>query len=153
MPRVGGGRPANERPGQMVVDDAIEWLASNRAERFFLWVHLFEPHAPYGNPGDRRPTQARYDDEVAEADRQTGRLLEALGSDADSTIVIVAADHGEAFGEHGEIGHSIFVYDTTLRVPLVVAPAVRPAPGRDDVVGWWTSRRRSPPAWTQGVRL
>jgi len=135
MPRIAGGGPANERPGRMVVDDAIEWLASNRAQRFFLWVHLFEPHAPYGNPGDRRPAQARYDDEVAEADRQTGRLLEALGSDASSTIVILAADHGEAFGEHGEIGHSIFIYDTTLRVPLVIAP---PAAGRrvvDDVVG------------------
>ena len=57
----------------MVVDDAIEWLASNRAERFFLWVHLFEPHAPvWQSRRSAVPRQARYDDEVAEADRQTG---------------------------------------------------------------------------------
>lgn len=125
MPRGTAGRAINERPGRIVVDEALGWLADNRDKRFFLWVHLFEPHAPYGNSADpvkqRRPAQARYDDEVAEADRQAGRVLEALGADRSSTIVVIAGDHGEAFGEHGEIGHSIFVYDTTLRVPLVMA--------------------------------
>ena len=124
MPRGAPGRAVNERPGHMVVDEALAWLAGNRDRRFFLWVHLFEPHAPYGNPADpaerRRPLQARYDDEVAEADRQAGRVLEALAADRASTIVVIAADHGEAFGEHGEIAHSVFVYDTTLRVPLVM---------------------------------
>lgn len=133
MPRGTPGHAVNERPGRMVVDEALAWLAGNRDRRFFLWVHLFEPHAPYGNPADpvqqRRPASARYDDEVAEADRQAGRVLDALGADRASTIVVVAADHGEAFGEHGEIGHSVFVYDTTLHVPLIVSgPGV--APGR-----------------------
>jgi choline-sulfatase len=131
MPRGAAGRAINERPGRLVVDDALAWLDNIRGRRFFLWVHLFEPHAPYGNPSDpaerRRPAQARYDDEVAEADRQAGRVIDALGADRASTIVVVAADHGEAFGEHGEIGHSLFVYDTTLRVPLVMAgPGVPP---------------------------
>jgi choline-sulfatase len=121
MPRGPEGRPANERTGREVVDDALAWLAEHRAQRFFLWVHLFEPHAPYGDPGDKRPVEARYDDEVAEADRQVGRLVGSLGPDAASTLTVVASDHGEAFGEHGEIGHSIFVYDTTLRVPLILA--------------------------------
>lgn len=126
MPRA-SGRPANERPGRDATSDAITWLGEVRARtpppagRFFLWLHLFEPHAPYGVAGDRRPPGARYDDEIAESDRQIGRLLEAVGPDLPSTLVIVAADHGEAFGEHGEIAHSIFVYDTTLRVPLIVA--------------------------------
>lgn len=121
MPRSTQGRLASERAGQFVVDEAVVWLKEHRAGRFFLWVHLFEPHAPYGDPSSRKPASARYDDEVAEADRQVGRLIAALGTDAASTLVAVTADHGEAFGEHGEISHSVFVYDTTLRVPLVIA--------------------------------
>jgi arylsulfatase A-like enzyme/thioredoxin-like negative regulator of GroEL len=121
MPRGPQGRLQNERPGRSVTDEAVAWLTTARDQRFFLWVHLFEPHAPYGARGDARSPADRYDDEVAEADRQVGRLLEALGAGRASTLVIVTADHGEAFGEHGEIGHSIFVYDTTLQVPLIVA--------------------------------
>ena len=127
MPATARGRPANERPGREVVDQALAWLTANRGKRFFLWVHLFEPHAPYGRPGDRRPMTLRYDDDVAEADRQVGRLISALSSDMRSTVTVIASDHGEAFGEHGEIGHSIFVYDTTLQVPLIVAgPSIDP---------------------------
>jgi choline-sulfatase len=118
MPRTAGGAPANERPGQAAVDEALEWLAQNRAGRHFLWVHLFEPHAPYGTPGEGGSIGERYDAEVTEADRQAGRIFEAAGED---TAIVLTADHGEAFGEHGEIGHSIFVYDTTLRVPLILA--------------------------------
>ena len=121
MPATAQGRPANERPGREVVDQALVWLTANRGKRFFLWVHLFEPHAPYGRPGDRRPMTLRYDDEVAEVDRQVGRLISALSADMRSTVTVIASDHGEAFGEHGEIGHSIFVYDTTLQVPLIIA--------------------------------
>jgi choline-sulfatase len=125
MPRDEDGRPANERPGRIVIDEAIDWLGVHRHERFFVWVHLFEPHAPYGNPANaneaQRPVSVRYDDEVAEADRQTGRLIAALGDARGETLIVAAADHGEAFGEHGEISHSVFTYDTTLRVPLIVA--------------------------------
>ena len=119
MPRA-AGTVANERPGRAVADEAIGWLRGLGTGRFFLWVHLFEPHAPYGAPGDTRPVEERYDDEIAEADRQAGRVLEALGDAARDSVIVVAADHGEAFGEHGEIAHSVFVYDTTLRVPLIV---------------------------------
>lgn len=125
MPRGHDGRPANERPGRLVVDEALDWLGRHVQQRFFLWVHLFEPHAPYGNPNDpndaRRPVSVRYDEEIAEADRQAGRLIEALGDARRETLIIAAADHGEAFGEHGEISHSVFTYDTTLRVPLLAA--------------------------------
>jgi tetratricopeptide (TPR) repeat protein len=88
-------------------------------------VHLFEPHAPYGDPSSGRSTLDRYDDEIAIADREAGRLIAALAPVRAQTAIIVAGDHGEAFGEHGEYSHSIFVYDTTLRVPLIVnAPGV-----------------------------
>jgi choline-sulfatase len=124
FPRGPDARPLNERPGSSTVDEAIEWLETSLkagATRFFLWVHLFEPHAPYGNPRDGRPAFDRYMDEVATADQQVARLLDALGPTRSSTLVVVAGDHGEAFGEHGEIGHSIFVYDTTLRIPLLMS--------------------------------
>lgn len=128
MPPSRSGRTVNERPGRAVVDEALAWLARHRGTRFFLWVHLFEPHAPYGDPADpRRLTpDIRYDNEVAEADAQAGRILDALGPDRLSTLVVLAADHGEAFGEHGEVGHSIFVYDTTLHVPLILSGAGLP---------------------------
>jgi choline-sulfatase len=131
MPRGDDGRPANERPGRAVVDEAIDWLGSHRQQRFFVWVHLFEPHAPYGNPrirdDARRPALVRYDEEIAEADRQAGRLIEALGDARQNTLIVAAADHGEAFGEHGEISHSVFTYDTTLRVPLLLTGPGIPA--------------------------
>jgi arylsulfatase A-like enzyme/Flp pilus assembly protein TadD len=122
LPRAAGGRQENERPGAETVSRAIAWLQRQPpAARVFLWVHLFEPHAPYGDPrqASSRPAMSRYDDEVAVADREAGRLVGALGERTATALVVVAGDHGEAFGEHGEIGHSIFVYDTTLRVPLI----------------------------------
>jgi choline-sulfatase len=132
IPRATDGRLENERPASHVVDDAIAWLrqlapSPQPPPPFFLWVHLFEPHAPYGDPSSGRPAADRYDDEIATVDREVGRLLAALGPARGDTIVVVTGDHGEAFGEHGEYAHSIFVYDTTLRVPLLVSgPGVRP---------------------------
>ena len=130
LPRGADGRPANERPGAAVVDDAIGWLGRHSTERFFLWVHMFEPHAPYGDPRTGRPAETRYRDEITEADRQVGRLVAALGARAASTFIVVTSDHGEAFGEHGEISHSVFVYDTTLHVPLIITGPGVPAGGR-----------------------
>jgi choline-sulfatase len=134
MPRAPDGRPADERPGSQVVDEAVAWLRTARSggtAAFFLWVHLFEPHAPYGNPTAGRAAIDRYDEEIATADREVGRLIAALGTDGGDSVIVAAGDHGEAFGEHGEYSHGIFVYDTTLRVPLVVvAPAGLMAGGR-----------------------
>ena len=127
LPRGADGKIANERPAADVINDAIAWLqtlanpqSAIPDPQFFLWVHLFEPHAPYGDPTSTRSAADRYDDEIATADREAGRLIAALGPAAASTLVVAAGDHGEAFGEHGEYAHSIFVYDTTLRVPLVM---------------------------------
>jgi choline-sulfatase len=131
LPRDASGHQANERPASQVIDEAIAWLRSlpglpprpglpaPPAPRFFLWVHLFEPHAPYGTD-TRRPVLDRYDEEIATADREIARLLTALDRHSAETLIVAAGDHGEAFGEHGEYAHSIFVYDTTLRVPLLM---------------------------------
>jgi choline-sulfatase len=139
LPRGPDGKQANERPASQVVDEAIDWLRTGGigrtppappappAERFFLWIHVFEPHAPYGDASDRRPVLDRYDQEIGIANRELMRLLKTIDGVATNTLVIVAGDHGEAFGEHGEFSHSIFVYDTTLRVPLVMrGPGIGP---------------------------
>jgi choline-sulfatase len=129
--RDSNGRPLNERPGIETARRARLWLDAHRGQRFFLWMHLFEPHAPYGDPSaaNGRSVSARYDEEIATADRAVAMLLDGLGDAAASTLVVITADHGEAFGEHGEIGHSVFVYDTTLRVPLVLRGPGVPAGG------------------------
>src|SRR6478672_11090538 len=129
MPPSSNGPTGNERPGREVVDEALAWLASHRDGRFFLWVHLFEPHAPYGDPANSRGLSAaqRYDEEITEADRQAGRIVEALAPIRNDTVIVAAADHGESFGEHGEVSHSIFLYDTTLRVPFMIAGPGIPA--------------------------
>jgi tetratricopeptide (TPR) repeat protein len=123
LPRGNDGRPLNERPGAVTIDRALTWVAARgAAARVFVWVHLFEPHAPYGVPGRDTAvgsTSQRYDDEVAIADREIGRLLDGW-RDREQTLVVATADHGEAFGEHEEVGHSIFIYDTTLQVPLII---------------------------------
>ncbi len=117
-------RDRSERRGQEVVDRALEWLRAPRTTPFFAWVHLFDPHAPYDPPPPFRQRFAKdlYAGEVAYADSQVQRLLawiEGAGL-RESTLVVVTSDHGEGLGDHGEDEHGFFVYDTTLRVPLVL---------------------------------
>ena len=125
-PSLGGGA---QRRGAAVMDDAIRWLRKVGDSPFFLWTHLYDPHRPYQAP---EPFASRHDPYVAEiayADSQIGRLLHALDERAllDRVIVIVTADHGESLGEHREMDHGIFLYESVLRVPLIVrAPGVAP---------------------------
>ena len=116
-----------ERPAQEVVDAALRWLDGVQGP-FFLWVHLYDPHVPYAPPAEflARANGNAYDGEVAYADAQVGRLLEAVNSRAPNAVVAVTGDHGEGLGEHGEDTHGMLAYDSTLRVPLIVAaPAVQ----------------------------
>jgi arylsulfatase A-like enzyme/Flp pilus assembly protein TadD len=114
-----------ERPGAEVVDAALKWLPSDAGAPFFGWVHLYDPHAPYAPPQEFLDLAKghAYDGEVAYADAQVGRLLDGLERRglSGSTIVAVTSDHGEGLGEHGEQTHGMLVYDSTLRVPLVVS--------------------------------
>ncbi len=113
----------HERRADEVCDRAIQWLEAHAGGEFFLWVHLFDPHAPYNPPEPYRGRFAQpYTAEIAFADAQVGRLVEALrrlGLDR-KTLFVVTADHGEGLGEHGEETHLYFVYDTTMSVPLVM---------------------------------
>jgi len=113
-----------ERRADRVVDAAAAWL-SRTPGAVFLWVHLYDPHAPYDPPeGFRGPDP--YRGEVAFADAMLGRLLRGWDARPEASVVAVTSDHGEAFGEHGEESHGLFVYDTTLRVPLVLRGASLP---------------------------
>jgi choline-sulfatase len=113
-----------QKTGDEVMNDALAWLETVKRRKFFAWVHLYDPHAPYEPP---EPYRSRYPDqpylgEVAYTDHVVGRLVEWLnGNDLmGRTIVVVTGDHGESLAEHGESTHGYFIYDSTTRVPLVV---------------------------------
>lgn len=118
---------AMERPGNVVVDQALRWLEAQKpAQPFFLWVHIYDPHHPYHPPEPYATEYARrpYDGEIAFADAQVGRLLaylKAQGRDG-NTLIALMGDHGESLGEHGELTHGFFIYDATVRVPLLFRP-------------------------------
>lgn len=108
-----------------LTDAALAFLDHRDAARpFFLWLHYLDPHHPYvdhdGGGGDDR---SRYGSETRFTDRELGRLLDGLAARglADSTIVIVHADHGEEFGDHGGQFHATTLYEEILHVPLIVA--------------------------------
>ena len=132
------GRAASvERRADATTDAVLRWLdaapAGGTAEEtpFFAWVHYYDPHAPYDPPppwGERFADHP-YDGEIAFTDEQLGRLLGRLDQTGrlSRTIVMVTGDHGESLGEHGEATHGIFIYDVTVRVPLLLAGPGVPA--------------------------
>ena len=130
-----------QRPGSEVVDRALEWLQAEPGRRFFAWIHLYDAHTPYEAPEPFRSRFPRtrdgaYDAEIAGADAQVGRLIDALQADGrlDETLVIVVADHGEMLGEHGELTHGFFIYEPVTHIPLIVSgPGVPAAVVADQV--------------------
>src|SRR5579862_9831486 len=124
----GTGMDSFQRRGDEVVEHALEWLESDQKKPFFLWVHLYDPHTPYEAP---EPYRSRfsdalpgpYDAEIAWSDSLVARLLEALQRDGrlTSTYIVVVGDHGESLGEHGERTHGFFIYDATIRIPLLIS--------------------------------
>jgi arylsulfatase A-like enzyme/Tfp pilus assembly protein PilF len=117
-----------ERPASQVVDQALSWLARPRTKPFFLWIHLYDPHHPYKPPAPFNETykSTLYDGEIAYADSQLGRVLDYLKKRTlyDRTLIVLAGDHGEGLGEHGEQTHGFFIYNSTLHVPLIIKPLV-----------------------------
>lgn len=129
----GGGSLAAERRGDAVLARALDWLKSRSGnEPFFAFVHFYDPHAPYLPPegfatGD--DDRSRYRGEVAFVDSLVGKLLDWLAASHldDKTVVVLTADHGESLGEHGELTHGYFLYQSTLRIPLLVRYPGAPA--------------------------
>jgi arylsulfatase A-like enzyme/Tfp pilus assembly protein PilF len=111
-----------ERRGMDVVGHAIAWLTKNKDSPFFIWVHLYDPHAPYDPPPpyDKRFADT-YDGEVAYADAALGKLFTYLRVRGlyDGALIAMMSDHGESLGDHGERMHGIFLYDETIHVPLL----------------------------------
>ena len=110
-----------ERSAAAVTNAALAWLAGLAGARpFFLWVHYYDPHAPY-EPLPEFAHLHPYDAELAAVDREIGRLLAALPGGDRGHLVAAVGDHGESLGEHGERGHGLFLYRGALEVPLIVA--------------------------------
>jgi arylsulfatase A-like enzyme/Tfp pilus assembly protein PilF len=120
-----------ERRAAVTTDHALDWLKLHAEERFFLWVHFYDPHEPYDPPEPYKTRYANdpYSGEIAYTDEQAGRLLEFLDQRRlrERTLVVVMGDHGESLGSHGEMTHGIFIYDDTVHVPLIVAGPEIPA--------------------------
>jgi arylsulfatase A-like enzyme/predicted Zn-dependent protease len=122
--RSGAGVQTVQRPGAATLEAVRPWLRKVADGPFFLLVHIFEPHTPYAPPApfDERYPDHPYDGEVAAADAVVGDLLDELRrlGAYDRSMVIFLSDHGEGLGDHGESEHGVFLYRSTLQVPLIV---------------------------------
>ena len=105
-----------------MVDSALKWIGAQQG-RWFAWVHVFDPHAPYAPPPpfDSEYAGRLYYGEVAYVDHALGPLLDAASHSTRPTFLVVTADHGEGLGDHGELTHGLFAYESTLHVPLIIA--------------------------------
>lgn len=122
------GQPLTERNAEETTGKAVSWLERSMRDPFFLFVHYYDPHAPYDPP---QAYAARFKNpylgEISFVDDQIENLLKVLEPVRQKTLIVVTSDHGEGLGEHDELGHGLFLYDSTLHVPLIVAgPSVQP---------------------------
>jgi arylsulfatase A-like enzyme/Flp pilus assembly protein TadD len=134
---LSGGRERHprmvaDRPAEVTVVAARAWLDGlGEGERFFLWVHLYDPHAAYSPPPPyRHEYRGRlYDGEIAYMDAEIGELLRhpRVGGEA---LILALADHAESLGEHGEQTHGLLAYDSTLHIPWLLAVPGAPAGAR-----------------------
>ncbi len=112
-----------QRIAKDVNNVAIKWLKLNYDKNFFVWVHYYDPHVPYSPPPpfDTKYKSRAYDGEIAYTDVYVGKLIEFLAKKRvfNRTLVVVVGDHGEGLGDHKESTHGFFIYDDTLKVPLI----------------------------------
>jgi tetratricopeptide (TPR) repeat protein len=123
----------SERRAQQTTDAALADLKAGPAHRRFMWVHYYDPHHPYEPPEPfrNRYAKAPYLGEIAAMDHELGRLVDAfeaqVKSEGAEPAIVIAADHGEGLGDHGEALHGNLLYQSTMHVPLVIAgPRVTP---------------------------
>ncbi len=123
MPITTDGVLYPERKAPDVTEAALSMISTrDRSKPLFLWVHYFDPHVPYRQ---NFPDISAYDSEIALVDRELGRLLRQLPDGP--WVVIAVGDHGEGLGDHGEADHGNMLYDSTLRIPLIIAGPGWPA--------------------------
>ncbi len=114
--------PQNERLADTTASEAINWLSSNQQSSFFLFIHFYDPHARYNPPEPYRSNYSnQYLGEIAYVDEQIGKIIKSLDAVRNRTIILITADHGEGLGDHDELGHGLFLYDSTIQIPFVMA--------------------------------
>jgi arylsulfatase A-like enzyme/Flp pilus assembly protein TadD len=123
--KTGERREASmQRRGDVTLGHVLEWLGQQQGKPFFVWFHLWDAHDPYNPPEPFRSRfpNAPYNGSIAYVDATVGKLLDYLRNQGlyDNALIAVAADHGESLGDHGELTHSIFLYDSTIHVPLLL---------------------------------
>lgn len=112
--------PQNERIASATTAEAVNWLSANQQNPYFLFVHYYDPHAKYDPPEPYKSNFSNhYYGEIAYVDSQIGVLLKSI-NDLNKTVILITADHGEGLGEHGELGHGLFIYDSTMHVPFLM---------------------------------
>lgn len=125
----------SERRAEETVGLALDWLKTIPKDKpWFAWVHVFDPHFPYEPPEPYKTefADSPYDGEIAYMDEMIGRLIAGARAAApeDQLMIIATADHGEGLGEHGEKTHSLFVFDSTIRVPMIVEFPIKLSKGK-----------------------
>jgi arylsulfatase A-like enzyme len=164
--RPSESRTIGRRSAAETVTQALEWLTYRESDQpIFLWVHIFEPHTPWAET--KQNQSSPYAAAISTADRTTGLLLDAQqarGSIEDS-IIVIASDHGEGLGEHGESSHGYFAYDSTIRVPMLLyigdGVGVEPTKGTEvtgsvsliDLAPTLLSAAKLPPMKSAGTNL
>ena len=127
-PKTGADRMQRSRDGRYIADLSIQWLKQQQADDapFFCWLHFYDPHDPYHFHPQEFNAKFRerpYDAEIAYVDQQISRVideLERLG-ELNNTVIVIAGDHGESLGEHGEDMHGYLLHESSLRVPLIIS--------------------------------
>ncbi len=123
----------DRRPADEITASFLKWQEGAGGRPFFAFLNFFDAHLPYQAPApfadrfeleseENQPSMGKYDGAIAYTDQQIGRLFEELQRRGvlDRTIVVVASDHGEQFGEHGVIDHGNSLYIQALHVPLLI---------------------------------
>jgi arylsulfatase A-like enzyme/Tfp pilus assembly protein PilF len=113
-----------ERRAEDVANRALGWLSHHQQRPFFIWLHFYDAHDPYDppEPFKTKYSSEPYDGEIAYTDSIVGSFVDVLRKHGlyQNSVIAIAADHGEAFGEHGEERHGMFLYDETIHVPLLL---------------------------------
>ncbi len=120
--RTGAPGGYDEIPATIVSDRGVNWIRQNAKKQWFLWLHYFDPHFDYKPPSQfSKITSQPYDGEIAYVDSEMRRIIETLEQEGirEQTLLVITSDHGEGLGEHGDLTHGKFLYETTAWVPLI----------------------------------